>query len=167
MQAADAQLPALESVIRLVEDLGIDFWLAGGWAVDFRVGRITRRHSDVDLVVYHSDRKRTHRGLTAEGFVVLNEDDPDAEMIYRRGDLKVDVTFIRRRDDGTTVTPGWELWPWPADSFPEDTAYLSGVPSRIVSVDTLLASKTDWELNTGEPPRPEDLADIEILQRSL
>jgi lincosamide nucleotidyltransferase A/C/D/E len=46
MSAADV----LDVTSRL-EAAGISFWLDGGWGVDALVGRETRPHSDLDLVV--------------------------------------------------------------------------------------------------------------------
>ena len=52
------QLHALGEVTALLESNALDYWLFGGWAVDFHVGRITREHADVDLAVWreHEDR---------------------------------------------------------------------------------------------------------------
>ncbi|MFF2458960.1 nucleotidyltransferase domain-containing protein [Peribacillus simplex] len=32
--------------------LNIDLWLRGGWVMDFLLGKITRSHSDIDLVTW-------------------------------------------------------------------------------------------------------------------
>ncbi len=167
MHTAESELAALGSVVDLLDDGRIDFWLAGGWAVDFHHGEVTRSHSDIDLVVYHSDKERIHQALIASGFAVTDDTDPDAEMIHMRDGLKVDLSFITVQPDGTTVTPGWEYWPWPADSFTGEKAHLFAVAARVISAETLLHSKSGWELNTGEAPRPQDIADIETLRRTL
>ena len=54
--AARQQLEALAEVGRLLERRRIEWWLFGGWAVDFRVGAVTRSHDDVDLAVWADDR---------------------------------------------------------------------------------------------------------------
>jgi lincosamide nucleotidyltransferase A/C/D/E len=38
-------------ILDALDAAGIGFWLAGGWGVDALVGRQTRRHDDVDLVI--------------------------------------------------------------------------------------------------------------------
>jgi hypothetical protein len=38
---AAEQLAAIESLGRALGDAGIEYWLFGGWAVDFWVGRVT------------------------------------------------------------------------------------------------------------------------------
>ena len=55
-QLADRQLAALAQVASLLDSNGFDHWLFGGWAVDFRVGAVTRSHDDVDLAVWADDR---------------------------------------------------------------------------------------------------------------
>jgi hypothetical protein len=167
MDMAERQLGALGSVVSLLDGLRIDFWLAGGWAVDFHCGEVTRSHSDIDLVVWHSDKERINQALLADGFAVTDDSDPNAEMIYQRNGLKVDLSFVTVQPDGTSVTPGWEYWPWPTGSFIKEKAQLFGVAARLISAETLLSSKSEWERNTGEAPRPQDLVDIEALRRTL
>src|SRR2546425_10216770 len=41
--------------LALMEKHRVDVWLDGGWAVDAALGRQTRRHSDVDIVIEERD----------------------------------------------------------------------------------------------------------------
>lgn len=38
------------------ETLGVPWWIAGGWATDLFLGRVTRDHADVDLLVLDRDQ---------------------------------------------------------------------------------------------------------------
>ncbi|MCM3390153.1 hypothetical protein M3649_18825 [Ureibacillus chungkukjangi] len=38
--------------------IGIVFWLRGGWAIDFLLGKVTRRHEDIDLITCIQNRDR-------------------------------------------------------------------------------------------------------------
>ena len=49
------QLAALAGIHELLEEEEIDYWLFGGWAVDFRAGVVTRAHDDLDLAVWQKD----------------------------------------------------------------------------------------------------------------
>src|SRR5919107_952320 len=49
------QLAALDRVGRLLDAAGIDYWLFGGWAVDFYAGSVTRTHDDVDIAIWLRD----------------------------------------------------------------------------------------------------------------
>lgn len=160
----EATLDSLAELFALLEQAGFQFWLAGGWAVDFHAGTVTRPHTDVDLVVHHADKNKLHSLLLDVGFNVIDDSDPDAEMIYQRGNFKVDLSFIVELDNGTVVSPGWEHWPWPPSSFSSGTRQLSGLSCHVVSASTLLTSKRDYETQVGDEPRPRDLADIQILE---
>ena len=61
------QLSALAQTHELFTGSGIDYWLFGGWAVDFHVGSITRHHDDIDVAVWLGDQDRVARILEAEG----------------------------------------------------------------------------------------------------
>lgn len=161
----EATLDGLAGLVEMLDQAGIEFWLAGGWAVDFHAGRVTRPHADIDLVVHHSDQAELHTLLTDVGFEVVDDSEPDAEMIYQRDELKVDLSFVAELEDGTIVSPGWEDWPWPADSFPSVPRQLSAVSCRVVSATTLLTSKREYQANVGDEPRPVDLADTKVLER--
>ena len=49
MTKDEEQLAALVSVIEALTDRGIDYWLFGGWAVDFYVGKVTRLHFSASI----------------------------------------------------------------------------------------------------------------------
>ncbi len=45
----------VDEVARIVAPVKVPWWLAGGWAVDVHVGRVTRFHGDVDILVLNRD----------------------------------------------------------------------------------------------------------------
>ena len=47
---ATTQLRLIAEIEGVLRSARIRFWLRGGWALDFLIGRITRQHSDIDLV---------------------------------------------------------------------------------------------------------------------
>jgi lincosamide nucleotidyltransferase A/C/D/E len=51
------------SVARCLEAAGLEFWFDGGWGVDAVLGRQTREHGDLDLVVSHGDVGRAEQAL--------------------------------------------------------------------------------------------------------
>lgn len=46
---------------------GIDYWLFGGWAVDFHLGRITQAHGDIELAYLERDTAGVVYTPLAEG----------------------------------------------------------------------------------------------------
>jgi lincosamide nucleotidyltransferase A/C/D/E len=63
------------AVIDCLDAKRIDFWLDGGWGIDALVGRETRPHEDLDLVVAQDDLPRAQTALAELGF----EHDPTVE----------------------------------------------------------------------------------------
>lgn len=53
--AALTALTTVERVAELLMPAGAPWWLSGGWAVDALVGRVTREHDDVDVLVLDRD----------------------------------------------------------------------------------------------------------------
>ena len=145
----------------------VDHWLGGGWAIDFHTGRVSREHSDVDLVVAVRQRDVLARVLTAAGFAPRASDAPDAVQTFVRGDVSVEVTFIIEGPDGTVVTPGYEDWPWLAGAFDGGEIEFGGIRIKAVAPAALLDTKVGWADHVGEEPRPHDLADIQVLGRHL
>jgi lincosamide nucleotidyltransferase A/C/D/E len=62
-------------VINQLEGAGVRVWLDGGWGVDALLGRQTRAHEDVDLVVPRQETSRAARALEVVGF----EEDRDGK----------------------------------------------------------------------------------------
>ena len=63
-------------ILAAFDDAEVGFWVAGGWGIDALIGRQTRRHSDLDLVLDDSrgDEARARRVLAKLGFRFENLD---------------------------------------------------------------------------------------------
>ena len=60
-----------ETVLELLQGftaLGVTVWLDGGWGVDALLGRVTREHKDLDLLVLISDLPRYAEVVKQQGF---------------------------------------------------------------------------------------------------
>jgi lincosamide nucleotidyltransferase A/C/D/E len=49
---------AAAEVLKAFDDVDVDAWVDGGWGVDALVGRETRPHKDLDLVVSDAEASR-------------------------------------------------------------------------------------------------------------
>lgn len=59
MALRDSDVRAFEALVPVrdwAEQLGVPWWIAGGWATDLFLGRVTREHRDVDLLVLDRDQ---------------------------------------------------------------------------------------------------------------
>ena len=157
-----AQAAAIVECALRFDAAGIEYWLFGGWAVDYHAGRVTRPHDDVDFVIWVHDHDTVIEMLHAADFEPLRP-----PLAFIRNGVEFEITLIDRAPTGAIVTPGFESWPWDPGTFRDDVLALHGHPVRVVSIAGLLAVKTEWELHFGEPPRPRDLADAQTLRALL
>jgi Aminoglycoside-2''-adenylyltransferase len=101
----DAQLAALGSICDLLDRQGIEYWLFGGWAVDFYAGRPSRDHDDLDLAVWVVDHSRISGLLTSEGWAHAPEPGEDGYTGYERAGVRLELAFLDRDEHGETYTP--------------------------------------------------------------
>jgi hypothetical protein len=158
------QLAALARIHAVLEREGIDYWLFGGWAVDFHAGAITREHADLDIAVWLHQSSRVAELLAAEGWEHAPEEGEDGSTSYARGSLRLEVAFLARADDGEIHTPLRDgRGEWPPDSFGDDVAELHGVRARLVGLRSLKADK--GRRHDDPAVAAKDSADSAVLER--
>ncbi len=127
------QLAALARVSSQLDANGIDYWLFGGWAVDFYAGEVSRPHSDVDLTVWRDDLPRIVELLQQDGWHHAPEQDEDGGTGYERDGVRLELTYLVRDEDGRVCIPLQQgLMPWPDDAFGDDVGELDGVRVRLI-----------------------------------
>jgi hypothetical protein len=162
--SAARQLAALKRLHELFEEHEIEYWLFGGWAVDFHVGEPTREHADLDIAVWKRDRNRIAALLTAESWTHAPDPHEDGYTAYVREAVRLEVAFLARARSGEVFTPLEDgRGTWPDGAFGEDLAELLGTRARIISLSALKADKSE----TRDDPRvaEKDSLDSVILSR--
>ena len=163
--SARAQLGTIAWLDAQFAGQGIDYWLFGGWAVDFHAGRVTRRHADVDLAVWAADLDRIRTLLEAEGWTSAPEPGEDGYTGYERRDVRIELAFLARDAAGAIHTPLADgRGDWPAGSFGDEHAEVDGVVARVVGLASLLGDKSGPRADPAVAAK--DRADVEVL-RSL
>ena len=66
------EAPALRAVSALFEFYDRPYWIAGGWAVDLRIGAPRRQHDDVDVMILERDLDAFVRCFAGNEFVVVD-----------------------------------------------------------------------------------------------
>ena len=159
-------LAALAELDHLLRQHSLDYWLFGGWAVDFHAGRVTRDHADIDIAVWAHDKNRLAALLDAAAWEHRPEKGEDGYTCYQRGGVRLEVAFLARDEHGEVYTPLQAgRGSWPADSFGDALAELGGVRLRLVNREALIADKSVHRPD-GETAA-KDRADVaHLLKRS-
>ena len=144
-----SQLDALRDVVAAFDEAGIEYWLFGGWAVDFHVGRARRDHDDVDLAIWLADM----------------DPDIDGGKAFGREGVRLELTYLYRDDDGEICTPLLDgtHGRWTREALGEDVAALDGIRARVVALAPLTRMKARGR---GDAPADaaKDRADHDALR---
>jgi hypothetical protein len=161
---ADEQLEALDRVAHLLDVIGADHWLFGGWAVDFYAGAVTRHHDDLDLAVWLDDFPRIAAKLGDDGWSHQPSPDEDGGTAFVRDCVRLELTYLVRGEGAEVYTPLREgRGRWPEDALGNDVRELSGVRMRVVSLTALTRSKASARDEPVEAAK--DKADAQTLAR--
>ena len=159
---AARQLAALTEVAARLDESNLEHWLLGGWAVDFYAGRITRPHFDVDLAVWLDEVPRIATVLERSGWRHAPDPEGEGGTGYERGGIRLELTYLVRRKDGTVVTPLREFEAtWPEGAFGTDTRELGGVRAQLVGLDALASGKSSPRDDPADAAK--DRADFDVL----
>lgn len=159
------QLAALAELHHLLYSRDVEYWLFGGWAVDFHAGRVTREHADLDLAVWSVDGGRLADLIVEQGWVHTPEEGEDGYTCYERGSIRLEVAFLASDDRGRIYTPLRKgRGEWPDAAFGDDVVELLGVRARVIRLEALIADKS---VAHDDPSTTEkDRADLLSLSRA-
>jgi lincosamide nucleotidyltransferase A/C/D/E len=141
------RLMSPDQVLDVVDRLAsehITAWIDGGWGVDALLGRQTREHSDLDLVVDADAVHRVRRLLLEEGFEVIRDWLPTAIAFAHDDGREVDLHPIALTSDGggdQIQLDGRTRWHYDAPV----TGEIGGRSVLCCSVDTQIRSHLGYE----------------------
>ncbi len=149
-------------LLSALQRAGVHCWIDGGWGVDALLGRQTRPHADLDLVVLAEDVDPLLLDVLAPLHFVIAEDRRPTRLVLRdHAGRQLDLHPIAI--DPATGT-GWQRGAMPDGT---DAAYpagdlgtgrIEGRPVPCISPTLQLAH------HGGYPPGEKDLADIAALR---
>jgi Aminoglycoside-2''-adenylyltransferase len=166
-EGTERQLRAIRTVISVTQAADIPAWLFGGWGLDARIGRITRKHGDVEFWVERMHAERSKAVLVQAGAEALTTQAPAEACEFTWDDVTFSTAYFDRQPDGSFSQPlgRFSDWLFPPGSFGDMPVMLDGTPVLAMSVSGMLAMKEQFpHLRNGRPWRPKDIGDIEILR---
>lgn len=132
-------------VAELLESWGLPYWVAGGWGVDALVGRQTRPHRDLDLVVRDEDMAALTRALVTAGFRPINNGNEDHayKMLRKRCVFEDRQGYVL--DVHPVPAPGW-----PDDDDLFATGSIAGRELPCLSEKAQRASRRGYALDESD-----------------
>jgi lincosamide nucleotidyltransferase A/C/D/E len=147
-------------LLAVLESGGVRATLDGGWGVDALLGRETRAHEDLDLVVALSDVPRIHEALRPLGFTP-HEDHLPVRFVLRCNGEQLDfhtVTFDAE-GGGVQPQPTGGSFRYPPEGFVTGRVRGVSVPCVSAAVQVLC--------HLGYEPTDKDAHDVLQLCRSF
>lgn len=144
-------------------------WVAGGWGVDALLGRETRPHHDLDLLVSLDDLGELQDLLAEQGFSrklvweenrwvdVRGAQTPTAFVEVDSLGRELDIHVIQLVQGGPPIALYDRAWEFPDDSL-EGVGTISGVTVTCISTITQL------QAHTGYDPPPLHQSDVDQLR---
>jgi hypothetical protein len=161
---AEQQLAAIASLSGALDERGLEYWLFGGWAVDFWVGSITRNHDDIDVAARQSDQDAIKAALLGVGWRHTPAVDEVVGTRYQLAGVETEFTFVVPDADGRIFIPFDQPLMWSAEPFGSDRRELLGVSCRTIPLRLLTEGKRKF-VDKGRAEAAKDRADYEALAK--
>jgi hypothetical protein len=156
-------LVALGTAASALDAAELEHWFFGGWAVDLWVGRLTRPHDDIDVMVWRRDESRIDEALASADWVPKRSPEDVVGTNYVREGYELQLTFAVVGAEGSMVVPVPDE---PIVLSTGPLAYarrdLGGVSVRVLTLDTMLAIKS--QSRPDEVGGEKDRADLAALR---
>jgi hypothetical protein len=163
------QLALIDEFVGLASDAGVEYWLRGGWALDFLLGRVTRPHGDIDFFMWATDAAAFAGLLEQQGFEEVPGPPREQQRNFVKEGEEFHVGLLRREPSGEVVVAGGphEGAAWPERMLGDHVGRIGDVACRIVSPESQLEVKERWADWTGRSARDYDAGDIALLRKAL
>jgi len=159
---APQQLSALAEIGNILDLSGFQYWLFGGWGVDFHVGAVTREHDDIDLAVWLDQAEAIGALLQAEGWRHAATSEEDGGIGYERGRVRLELTYLTSDDAGRVFIPlRQQSVLFSENPLGNQECDLLGVRSRVLGLALLKSGKSSARDDPDDAAK--DRADFRML----
>ena len=138
-----------EEVVRLLdilEAVGIEVWLDGGWGVDAVLETQSRRHDDLDLIVELGSVEAVEALLARRGYRRVRGAPPMSFELTDDEGRQMDVhpVVLDEAGDGSYRMESGEDWVYPASGF-AGLGYVAGRRVRCLTPEVQMLCHTGYE----------------------
>jgi FMN phosphatase YigB (HAD superfamily) len=152
-------------ILHLLKDGRIEVWIDGGWGVDALLGRQTRQHDDIDLVLRQGDIDRLTQVLGAAGFRRVEQGARPFNFVMADGrgrevdlhgvvfDASGNGLYGPQPEDGSGRV-------YPTDAF-KGTGLINGESVRCLTAEYQMANHAAYD------PGEADLHDVYVLHETF
>ena len=148
----------LMAVVSLFENMGILYWVDGGWGVDLLAGKQTRGHRDIDINFDAQYTERLLDILSEHGYKVETDWKPVRIELYSDEYGYLDIHPFVLNDDGTSkqadLEGGWY-------EFEKDYFGSAVFEGRTIPCISLKGQKI---FHSGYELRDKDKHDLSVLE---
>ncbi|MET3941832.1 hypothetical protein ABIC22_004644 [Paenibacillus sp. PvP094] len=164
----ESQLKLLSEISIICAAIECRFWLRGGWAIDFLLGKVTRSHDDIDLITWIQNREELERALAKAGYeqTSVKEQFRGRQSDFSKDGVDITFAYITNTDDGSIIMNGLPEWVWRPDSLLSQSYMLNGISAHVLHPRQLLEEKEVYK-QIGREPRPKDEDSKTILHRII
>ena len=169
---ANSQLALIGLISQICAEESVEWWLRGGWAVDFFLGRVTRDHHDIDVFVVDEGWGPLRSGpralrdswrIEAYGQFVIDTS--------RKQDEELQVVLLDLGPDGEVNSAGgphkgWD--PWPAGMLDGSYGQIGDLIVPIIGPESQIDIKEMFgRWRPDLPARDYDSTDIALIRNAL
>jgi lincosamide nucleotidyltransferase A/C/D/E len=160
------QLRLIGEISEILAAAHVQWWLFGGWAVDFHLGRVSREHGDIEFYIRAADAERVSRAFRDAGFAPQEIPYPDEAMEFREDGQLICAVLLVDTAEGIVIPGRWTDWPWPRDAFDGPPGSIGGLAVPIVTVEALLDRSLNYQKHAPDAPplRERDVIAIEQMR---
>jgi len=163
--STQSQLKILSEINQICSAQSFSIWLRGGWAIDFLLGRITRSHSDIDLVTLINYREPLEQALVNAGFQKIPVSELQTDFL--KDGVDVSFVFVIRSEGGNIIANGFPNWIWRKDALLTKSYKLHGISLFVLNPHQLLEEKMVHEQGTGRKLRAKDIESLKTIQEII
>jgi lincosamide nucleotidyltransferase A/C/D/E len=154
---------AVRDLLVSLREVGIQVWLDGGWGVDALLGRETRAHHDVDIIVTVNDVPKLLDVCHWKDFTIREGSPPHAFVLADGFGHQVDVHAVTFNSDGSAAhrMDAEQDWMFSAESFAGSGA-IGGMQVSCLSAEAQVRCHAQ-----GYAPTNKDVGDMELLREKF